>query len=202
MPSDTSSATWRTAVSTRARCTRVASGTDDVAVATSSLPAAPRSRCSRFSGSGRSFESQAVGGQPVARAARIRDERCTASTTTGTPAASATASSSSDRVTLLRSRGVALPHAASSLSARVVHVDRNRDRLAFLSATRLAISFLQLGDAVAVARRRGDHGHAVEPVEREQPLDVLDHPLAPVTRHLVDVVEDDDHDVLVRRPSA
>jgi hypothetical protein len=41
-------------------------------------------------------------------------------------------------------------------------------------------------------------GHAVETVEREQPLDVLDHPLATLTWHLVDVVEDHDHDVLVR----
>ena len=93
MPSPTWSARARTSVSTRARWTPVALGTDVRAVPVSSLPDAPRSRCRRLSGSGLSRENQAVTGQPVARLARRRVESATAFTTVGTPAASAKASS-------------------------------------------------------------------------------------------------------------
>ena len=64
-----------------------------MSVPESSRPDEPRSRCSRLSGSGRSFESHAVTGQPVARAARVRVEASTALTTVGTPAESASTSS-------------------------------------------------------------------------------------------------------------
>ena len=72
MPSDTWSARARTSVSTRARWTPVAWGTDVRAEPVSSLPAEPRSRCSRLSGSGLSLENHATTGQPVARLARMR----------------------------------------------------------------------------------------------------------------------------------
>ena len=73
-------------------------------------PAAPRSRCSRRSGSGLSRESHETTGQPVARPARIRVDRSMAATTVGTPAESASASSMACARPAASERGLPVPH--------------------------------------------------------------------------------------------
>ena len=55
----------------------------------------------------------------------------------------------------------------------------------------------QLLDALAGAGRGRQHGHVGEPVGLEQAAHVGQHRLAPAGRHLVDVVEHDQHHVVV-----
>ena len=175
-----------------------ASGTEVRAAPVSCLPAAPRSRWSRLSGSGLSRESHAVTGQPVARLARSRvdsstacdDGRDTRRRRRRRPRARRPAPASS-RSTLAR------PVTSSSRSAAARTSASSRVRVAFLAATRPAISALQLGDADAVPGADGEHRHAGEAVRVEQPADVGEHRLAPRLRHGVDVVEHDQHHVLV-----
>src|SRR6478609_9681349 len=140
MPSPTWSASARTSVSTRARCTPVACGTDVRAAPVSSLPADPRSRWRRLSGSGLSRENHAVTCQPVARLARSRVESATALTTVGTPAASAKASSSAATRSLDRVGTLPVPVAASRRWAAERTSASSRARVTFFSATRLAIN--------------------------------------------------------------
>ena len=164
----------------------------------SCLPAAPRSRCSRLSGSGLSRESHEVTGQPVARPARIRVDRSTASTTVGTPGGLG------ERVVerghpLVRERagprGAARPRRAGRPTAR--RSASIRCRVTFLADTRRAISAAQLLDPDAVPGADRDHRDVGEPVQGEQAADVVEHRLAPRLRHGVDVVEHDQHHVLV-----
>ena len=106
----------------------------------SSLPEEPRSRCSRFSGSGRRRENQATTGQPVARFARRRVESSTALTTVGTPADCASASSSS-ATRSFDSFGVgAVPVASPIRWAAPRRSASSRVRTTFFLATRVAIS--------------------------------------------------------------
>ena len=198
-PVETSSASIRTSLSTRARWTSVAFGAEVRARPVSCLPSAPRSRCSRLSGSGLSRESQEVTGQPVARPARIRVERSTASTTVGTPAAWARASSSastrsSDSVPGAPGAAGRVEPAGRGLEVRLEpgpgHLlgrDPSRDLRA------------ELGDAGAVAGADGEHRHLAEPVGDEQAAYVVEHRPAPVLRDRVDVVEHDQHHALVGR---
>ena len=137
--SETSSASARTSVSTRARCTGVVSGTEVRAVPVSCLPTEPRSRWSRLSGSGLSLVTQATRGQPVARLARIRVDFCDGVDDRGH------AGGVGERVVerrdpLLRKRrrlgraGRRVEPAGGALTSA-----STRARLAFLVATRLAI---------------------------------------------------------------
>ena len=80
-----------------------------------------------------------MSGQPVAWRARRVAARCTASTTIGTPAESASASTRSRRSLAPRSRGWASPFSVASRAAASEMSPARRVRVAALSATRLPI---------------------------------------------------------------
>ena len=86
-------------------------------------------------------------------------------------------------------RRAARPRPRRSASSRV--------RVDFLAETRLAISALSCVDAEAVAGADGDHRDPCQAVLVEQAAYVGDHRVAPVLGHGVDVVEHDQHHVLV-----
>ena len=197
MPSPTWSASARTSVSTRARCTPVACGTDVRAAPVSSLPAAPRSRWSRLSGSGLSRENHAVTGQPVARLARSRVESATALTTVGTPAASAKASSSAATRSLDRVGHLAGAGRRLQALGRRAHVGLEPGPGDLLLRHALGDQRPQLVDAPAVAGADRQHRDAGQAVGLEQAAYVVDHAGATVLGHRVDVVEHDQHHVLV-----
>ena len=140
MPAETSSASSRISLSTRARWTGVACGTEVREREPMCFPSAPRSRCRRFSGSGRSLDSHETSGQPVAWPARIRVDRSMAETTVGTPAASASACSMASIRCAARDRGLPVPHSSLSRPATVRRSASRRCLVDFLSATRRAIS--------------------------------------------------------------
>ncbi len=73
-----------------------------------------------------------------------------------------------------------------------------RSRVSFLAETRSAISPRSSSTPMPSPRADGEDRHRVEAVEGEQASYVVDHRLAPVLGHRVDVVEDDDHDARVR----
>ena len=195
----TSSATPRTAASTRARWTWVAGGTEVRDALVSARPSLPRSRCSRLSGSGLSRDSHAVTGQPVARRARSRVEAATASTTSGTPAASANASSSSAARSLLALEGLPEPDTAAIAAAASLTSASSLVRVAFLELARLAISSLSASMPMPCRALIAEHRDLVEAVQVEEAAYVGQHRVAPVLRHRVDVVEHHQHHVGVAR---
>ena len=157
-----------------------------------SRTARPRSRPCRWSrgrgaagaaGPGRSRETQAVSGQPVARRARSVVARWTASTTIGTPAESASASTSSRR---------SLPAEVARLGVAVLRRPagprRRRCRRRGGSGSRPCRrrACRSRGAARRCPRRCGPRcassGHVAEAVVLEQPAHVGEHRLAPVGR--------------------
>ena len=94
-----------------------------------------------MSGSGRSRENHETTGQPVARLARSRVESWTAFTTVGTPADSASASSSAATRSFDSFGAGAEPVAWAIRCAAPRRSASSRWRTAFLAATRLAISW-------------------------------------------------------------
>ena len=74
-----------------------------------------------------------------------------------------------------------------------------RARVIFLAETRWAISARSSAMPMPSPGAQGDHGHLGQAVGDEEPAYVVQHRLAAVLGHGVDVVEHDDHDVAVRR---
>ena len=138
-PVETSSASERTSASILARCTAVACGTE-TPWPRSALESAPRSISSFFNGSGRRRPTHETSGHPVARPARQRVERSTASTIAGTPAPSASADSRASTRSSDRARVGASPAAARSSPAAARTSASMRPAVIRLSATRFSIS--------------------------------------------------------------
>ena len=150
-----------------------------------------------MSGSGRSRENHETTGQPVARLARSRVESWTAFTTVGTPADSASASSSAATRSFDSFGAGADPVASSIRWAAPRRSASSRWRTTFLAATREAISWRSWSMPWPVLALVAMTGTPVEAVGVEETADVGEHRLETVGRHRVDVVEQDQHHVAV-----
>ena len=98
-----------------------------------------------------------------------------------------------------RVRVLPRPVAASIRPAASLMSASSRARVAFLADTRRGDLGSELVDAQALAGAHPDHLDARQAVGLEQSAYVGEHRLAAVLRHRVDVVEHDEHDVLVAR---
>ena len=151
-----------------------------------------------MSGSGRRRDTQEVTGQPVARRPRTRVAASTASTSVGTPAASAKASSRVAIRSLDSSGWPLVPVTSEQLLRGLTQVGLEARPGDLLGADPVGDRVAQRVDALAGAGAGRQQRHPLEPVGVEQSADVVEHRLAPVVGHLVDVVEHDHHHRPVR----
>ena len=157
---------------------------------------------SRRSGSGRRRLSQRANGQPAASAPRRRCALETARTTVGTPAASASASRTRSRSVLGSSARADGAHSSSSAAAATVTSAPSRATAAARRATASPQGLAQPVQPVTGQRRDGQHGNGPEPVAAQQADEVVADRGDAVAGHCVDLVEHDEHRLVVARQRA